>query len=105
MGNRGNISLKYKNGEKIYFYSHWGGDNESLSTIVRDALIRGKDRWGDESYLARIIFSEMIKEEVEKSTGYGIAPYQIDAGGFVEIDLGQQTVNNIPFEMFVSPPK
>ena len=70
---RGNIILKFHDGNKIYFYTHWGGSQ--LKNTLKNALKRGKDRWGDEPYLARIIFSEMIKDEVLKNTGYGITPY------------------------------
>ena len=46
MGDRGNIVFKYTDGNKIYFYSHWGGSD--LKETLRQALIRGKERWEDE---------------------------------------------------------
>jgi hypothetical protein len=39
---------------------------------VADALKRGQGRWFDGEYLNRIIFSEMIKDEVLSDIGYGI---------------------------------
>ncbi len=72
MGDRSNIIIVYENDDKIGFYTHWGGSH--LPNTLKDALIRGKNRWDDESYLARIIFSEMIKEEILEETGYGIYP-------------------------------
>jgi len=77
MGDRGNIEMIYESGEKIYFYSHWGGSD--LTDVLRKALERGKDRWGDEPYLARIIFCEMIQDDVMDLTGYGISPYICDS--------------------------
>lgn len=62
MGNRGNIKVQYQEGQPIYFYTHWSGS--TINSIVRKALKRGQDRWEDESYLARIIFSELIKDEL-----------------------------------------
>jgi len=76
MGNRANICMEYENGEKIFFYTHWQGSQ--LPKILQNALKRGKDRWDDEHYLARIIFSEMIQDTVLEETGYGISPYITD---------------------------
>lgn len=68
--------MKYQDGSKIFFYTHWGGSY--LKETLKDALERSRDRWNDESYLARIVFSEMIKDSVGDTTGYGIAPYAPD---------------------------
>lgn len=72
MGDRGNIKFVYENKKEIFFYTHWKGTE--LPAILQSALQRGKGRWDDESYLARIIFSEMVKDEVLEETGYGITP-------------------------------
>src|SRR3990167_4589370 len=99
MGDRGNVVFKYTDGNKVYFYTHWSGS--SLKQTVQDALKRGKERWDDESYLARIVFSEMIKDDVMDLTGYGIAPYEMDMGELVEVDTKLKTVNGISFESFI----
>lgn len=78
MGNRANIQIKYSEGNDIFFYSHWSG--RDVDNIVQSALLRGKSRWNDESYLARIIFCELIQRDVLELTGYGISPYEIEAG-------------------------
>ena len=80
MGNRANIQVKYQDGHDIFFYSHWDGSN--VDKIVTSALSseRGKKRINDESYLARIIFCEMIKNDVLGETGYGISPYECEEG-------------------------
>jgi len=72
VGDRSNVKIAYESGAMIGFYTHWGGTE--LPTIVQTALKRGKPRWDDEAYLARIIFSEMIKDEVNELTGFGIYP-------------------------------
>jgi hypothetical protein len=75
MGDRGNICIQEK-GNKIFFYSHWTG--HSLFSVLQEALKRGRDRWDDEPYLARIIFCQMIKNDVLDNTGFGISTYLTD---------------------------
>ena len=109
MGMRRNVALSYGRGRnqpdgdypKIYFYTHWGA--EHLEDVLRAALVRGRSRWGDPDYLARIIFSEMIQREVLETTGYGIAPYECDPEfPTVEVNLVRRTVNGVPYEEFIS---
>ena len=104
MGVRYDIKLEYYDkgnempqNDDIYLYSHW---DSNLGTVLAQALIRGKDRWNDSSYLARIIFSEMIKEDIEGNTGYGIAPYQM-GDTVLTVNLVQMTVEGIPFSTYI----
>ena len=94
MGDRINVVLYYDEEEtkQVTFYSHWGG--YGMLQCVADALNRGRRRWSDESYLARIIFSEMIKDEIMELTGYGIYPDEYhDAGReTIYVNLYKQTV-------------
>ena len=69
MGDRGQVELVSYEGS-VFLYTHWGA--EGLPWVVAKALDRGRGRWGDDEYLNRIIFSEMIKDEVLEETGYGI---------------------------------
>ena len=75
----------------IFFYTHWEGTE--LPETLKAALERGRDRWRDNSYLSRIIFSEMIKANVLEDTGYGIS---VDPGDgrdrVIPVDLDAQTV-------------
>jgi hypothetical protein len=73
VGDRANVFVKDAG---VYLYTHWGG--EELPGIVADALDRGRSRWGDPAYLARIIFCEMIADDVEGTTGFGISSYMSD---------------------------
>lgn len=100
MGDRGNVILKYNDGNKIYLYTHW--DGSALRQTLREALERGRDRWDDEPYIARIIFSEMIKNDIDGNTGYGISPYMGDGGMDINVDLKAKKVGSLSFEEFVS---
>ena len=91
MGDRGNVQMIYDDGNSVYFYTHW--DGYKLPKIVQTSLIRGEDRWNDEPYLARIIFSEMIKTEVMEEIGYAIAPYLMEnENPIVVVNCSKQTV-------------
>lgn len=57
----------------VYLYSHYKGLD--LPGILQCSLSR-KCRWNDESYLARIIFSEMIKYDINAESGYGISSWE-----------------------------
>lgn len=89
MGDRGNIVVK-SGTEKAWLYSHWGGTD--LPVILRDALVRGKGRWDDAPYLARIIFQQMIGKD-DGITGYGISASVSDnEHPILVVDCGAQTV-------------
>jgi hypothetical protein len=82
----------------VYLYTHWTGD--SLPTTVAAALRRGKGRWSDNTYLTRIVFSEMIKGDILGETGFGIAASIDDVDGedrIVDVDTAAQTVTLIVF--------
>lgn len=120
MGNRGTIvSKEYigpydgltshqnieTNYNEIYFYTHWSGSD--LPQILASALSRGRSRWDDSSYLNRIIFSEMTKDEKwDELTGFGITSCgQIDSQTNLIVDHKTQTVEyknkKYPFEDFI----
>jgi len=72
MGDRGNIVIRQRSGtnrEDVWFYTHWQG--YKVQQVAQEALKR-KERWGDSSYLARIVFCTLCKE-LEEATGYGIS--------------------------------
>lgn len=99
MGDRGNVVVQYDNGSEVFLYTHWG--RSELKETVADALDRGRDRWNDDSYLARIIFSEMTRDYIEDETGFGISPFITDGDRTVVINCEKQTANGKPFEEFV----
>jgi hypothetical protein len=71
MGDRGNIVMGTPEKPELYLYTHWSGTE--LPKTLQSALRRGKQRWDDPAYLARIIFCEMIKGDDEGITGFGIS--------------------------------
>lgn len=91
MGDRGNIVLR-SNGEEVWLYSHWNGS--FLPEILEAAMKRGKGRWDDPSYLARIIFSEMIRDDINGETGFGIWPSELDGGTTLFVDIDRKIVSD-----------
>jgi len=72
MGDRGNIKVynEWKKDKAVWLYSHW--DGRDMWKILQEAL--GKhERWDDGPYLTRIIFCELVKDDVGGKTGYGIS--------------------------------
>ena len=90
MGDRANIVVKGSN-EQIVLYTHWNGTE--LPAVLQDALNRGEDRWNDFQYLTRIIFSEMIQDDILENTGYGITTTVWDGeDSIITVDVDNQTV-------------
>ena len=85
MGDRGNIKIG-----GVYLYTHWCGSK--IKGILKNALSR-RERWDDEPYLARIIFCEMVKEDIGGSIGFGICDCICDNDNPVlEVDVVNQEV-------------
>jgi len=95
MGDRGNIYFvdQHRGKERVgmYMYSHWGG--AVIPSVVEAALRRGRERWGDSQYLARIVFCELIKDDLMETTGYGLSTKIGDnEHAIVRVDDVDQTV-------------
>jgi hypothetical protein len=95
MGDRGNIYFvdQHRGKERLgmYMYSHWGG--AVIPSVVEAALRRGRERWGDSQYLARIVFCELIKDDLMETTGYGLSTRIGDnEHAIVRVDDVDQTV-------------
>lgn len=103
MGDRRNIKLVYGKGHSpVYLYTHWRGSE--LENILADALDGkgARGRWDDPDYLARIIFSAMVKDEIDSDAGYGIAPYRMDHNhDDIVVNLVKQTVDEQPYDSFI----
>jgi hypothetical protein len=119
MGDRGQVRFIYSdyngpaqrldgNGGEVWFYTHWGAG--ALWECVASALRRGKGRWDDDEYLARIIFCEMVGNDVDGTTGFGIGMSRHgDVWQVITVDAGNQTVTveeprfgPVSFEAFAS---
>lgn len=75
MGDRGNVLIKDKWEDGVFLYTHWGG--YELPQLVQEVL-RRNERWEDSSYLARMVFSRMIRDYVDTTTGFGISTHMPD---------------------------
>jgi len=71
MGDRANIVVTGPDTDPVFLYTHWRG--YATPGILQAALVRGRSRWGDTSYLTRIIFCEMINNDTDGLTGFGIS--------------------------------
>lgn len=77
MGDRANVAILQRKGEgrpeneAVWLYSHWGG--HCIAEQVQAALKKAPDRWTDDSYLARVIFCEMLRGSLDGTTGFGIS--------------------------------
>lgn len=72
MGDRANIRIAQSRPEEgsVYLYAHWGGSH--YAHALQAALSRGRDVWGDEAYLARVILEQLIAKDLGGTKGYGI---------------------------------
>jgi hypothetical protein len=72
MGDRGNVVIRQgdSNRDDVWIYTHWGG--AGMADSVKLALGR-RQRWSDESYLARIVFCEMVSPDFMDETGFGLS--------------------------------
>lgn len=70
MGDRGNIKVIGAGPHAIYFYTHNGGSY--LDEVLKPVIAQRK-RWSDGAYLARMIFCQMVKNDISGEYGYGIA--------------------------------
>lgn len=92
MGDRANVKWVDSDDGVLHFYTHWSG--YKLQATVAAALNRGRNRWDDDQYLARIVFCEMIQDDVVGGeTGFGLATYVGDGEDrIVTVNTKTQTV-------------
>lgn len=95
MGDRGNIVIRSQTDGDIWLYTHWGGS--TLREDLRDALIAGRSRWDDPSYLARIVFCGMLQGDMAGTTGFGISTRKLDnENEILVVDTDAQEVQTYP---------
>lgn len=70
MGDRANIVIDAGDGDCVFLYAHWSGSNLPFDL---QAALQKRWRWDDASYLARIIFCQMVKGHEDDETGFGIS--------------------------------
>lgn len=71
MGDRANFGFRQRNGETIVLYGHWAG-HDMLKNLAR-AVEAARPRWTDESYATRIAVSQLVGDNWESETGWGLS--------------------------------
>ncbi len=96
MGDRANIYMELpvtrEQKQGVYLYTHWSGCE--WPEELRQALEFGRDRWGDDQYLARILVSRIFRHNVDDTTGGGLSLMLCDNEyPIIVADLVTQTVS------------
>jgi hypothetical protein len=97
MGARINFVLKVypKEQAHVTLYSHWG--ETSWREDLALALSKAEPRWTDQNYAARIVVSQLIGDQWDKETGYGLFT-SVDGEDLgdttVVVDFTNQTVDD-----------
>ena len=91
MGNRANFVFVDGAGDSIVLYGHWAGHN-MLSNLA-EAVFKARPRWNDSSYATRITISQMIGDQWNSETGWGLSVNEISDNEhkIAIIDFDQQT--------------
>ena len=91
MGDRANFGFVQPNGKTIVLYGHWAG-HQMLGKLA-DAVIAARPRWNDSSYATRIAISNLIGDQWNMETGWGLYVNEIgdNEHKIAIIDWDQQT--------------
>jgi hypothetical protein len=91
MGDRANFGFVQSNGNTIVLYGHWAG-YQMLGKLA-DAVIAARPRWSDESYATRIAISQLIGDQWNMETGWGMQVNSISDNEhkIAIVDFNQQT--------------
>lgn len=115
MGDRAQVHIHNGNKDRIVvLYTHWSGTE--LPETVKTSLIRGKNRWDDSAYLARMVFCDMVRDDPDGESGYGIAAHPLAVDGESQVislncwnqtlsftgDWGDHSGETYSFETYVS---
>lgn len=91
MGARGDIVIEFGDAGQVVFYAHNGG--WETAAIVQHVLKR-ELRWDNASYLARMIFCAMVRDNTNGELGYGISSLEAGDAEFhpTIVNMEHQTV-------------
>jgi hypothetical protein len=92
MGARTNFELQDGQGS-IWLYSHWGGDNKEVT--LANALEQAKPRWDDFSYAMRIVVSQIIGQNWDSETGFGLSTFEAGEESYdpISVNFANNTVS------------
>ena len=79
MGDRANVGIRGTDGNIVFLYIHWGGNDRH--EIVANAIAHAMARDGDEPYFTRIFVSRVIEKDWDKETGVGMSINKLSATG------------------------
>ncbi len=91
MGDRANFGFVQPNGNTVVLYGHWAG-YQMLGRLA-DAVIAARPRWNDSSYATRIAISQLVADQWNMETGWGIYVNEIgdNEHKIAIVDFNQQT--------------
>ena len=91
MGDRANFGFVQPNGNTIVLYGHWAG-HQMLANLA-EAVFKARARWGDSSYATRIAISQMVADDWNSETGWGLHVNEIgdNEHKIAIVDFNQQT--------------
>jgi hypothetical protein len=91
MGDRANFGFVQPNGNTIVLYGHWAGHN--MLGKLADAVIKARPRWNDNSYATRIVISQLVADQWNMETGWGLYVNEIgdNEHKIAIVDFNQQT--------------
>ena len=71
MGDRANFGFRQSDGNTIVLYGHWAGHN--MLANLASAVDKARGRWADEAYATRICISQLVGDDWNSETGWGIS--------------------------------
>ena len=91
MGDRANFGFVQPNGNTIVLYGHWAGHN--MLANLAEAVFKARPRWNDPSYATRIAISQMIGDQWNSETGWGLNVNELgdNEHKIAIVDFQQQT--------------
>jgi len=96
MGCRGTIEIwnnaaAPKSEERpVVLYTHWGAKRMLFDLIT---TLGKEQRWNDAAYLSRMIFCQMVRNNLHSTTGFGILTDNVgDAEEEIVVDIDRQEV-------------
>lgn len=91
MSTRGQVFI-----DGVYLYQHHDSYDIAKTVVAAVTSNAGKSRANDPEYLARIIFCEMVKNDVAGETGFGIGTSQHgDIEYLVTVNCDDQTITEM----------
>ena len=91
MGDRANFVFVDEKGDSIVLYGHWAGHN--MLRNLAEAVFKARGRWNDTSYATRIAISNLIGDQWNMETGWGLTVNEImdNEHKIPVVDFAQQT--------------